>query len=135
LRDGNVFEAYEQFPTGIPIIFATAYDAFWMKAFENSGIAYLLKPYTFESFHKAFNKYLKLKHILNTPQNDFFNNLNNLLKGQPEALPAYKDFIAVKSGTAIYFLQVADIVVITADSGVAYAYDCHHKKHLLNQNS
>ena len=52
LRDGNVFEAYQQIHPDCPIIFATAYDQFWMNAFETSGIEYLLKPYTFTASKK-----------------------------------------------------------------------------------
>ena len=50
LRDGNVFEIYNQVKIDAPIIFLTAYDNFWMNAFETNGIAYLIKPFSFSRF-------------------------------------------------------------------------------------
>lgn len=135
LRDGNVFEAYQKYPTEVPIIFATAYDTFWMQAFETSGIAYLLKPYTFERFEQAFGKYLQLQRTLSAQQKDLFNQLTTLLKGHTQTARQFKEFVSVKSGNSIYFLQIAEILFIRADQGVLYAFDCSGKKHLLNQTS
>ena len=42
LLDGNAFEIYKEVSISCPIIFTTAYDQFWMNAFESNGIAYLL---------------------------------------------------------------------------------------------
>lgn len=53
LLDGNAFEIYDQVKISCPIIFTTAYDKFWMNAFETNGIEYLLKPFTLERFQKA----------------------------------------------------------------------------------
>ena len=39
LLDGNAFEIYNQVAITCPIIFVTAYDQFWMDAFESNGIA------------------------------------------------------------------------------------------------
>ena len=46
LLDGNAFEIYQQVSVACPIIFTTAYDRFWMDAFESNDIAYLLKPFS-----------------------------------------------------------------------------------------
>src|SRR5690554_8190675 len=43
LLDDNAFEIYRQVKVSCPIIFTTAYDRFWMEAFDSNGIAYLLK--------------------------------------------------------------------------------------------
>ena len=61
LLDGNVFEFLETEDVHVPIIFTTAYDQFLLKAFEKNGIAYLLKPFTFENFVAAMLKLEKLK--------------------------------------------------------------------------
>ena len=44
LLDGNSFEIYKQVPVRCPVIFTTAFDQFWMNAFECNGVDYLLKP-------------------------------------------------------------------------------------------
>jgi two-component SAPR family response regulator len=61
LRDGNVFEVYKDLSINCPIIFATAYNEFLVKAFEANGIEYLLKPYSFERFSNAWDKFIRLK--------------------------------------------------------------------------
>ncbi len=40
------------------VIFQTAYDAYALKAFDESAVDYLLKPFTFERFQKALEKAL-----------------------------------------------------------------------------
>lgn len=53
------------------VIYATAYDAFAIKAFDQSALDYLLKPYDADRIYAAL---LKIKHLVNTPslekQND-----------------------------------------------------------------
>ena len=62
LLDGNVFSFFGKFKITCPIIFATAYDEFLMKAFNENGIAYLLKPFDYEQFEQAMEKYKQLKN-------------------------------------------------------------------------
>ena len=52
LLDGNAFEIYDQVNISCPVIFTTAYDQFWMNAFESNGIEYLLKPFSQSRFQK-----------------------------------------------------------------------------------
>ena len=59
LRDGNVFEVYNDVSLNCPIIFATAYNEFLMNAFEANGIEYLLKTYSFERFTNAWDKFIR----------------------------------------------------------------------------
>jgi len=135
LRDGNVFEAYEQQEVRIPIIFSTAYDQFWMNAFETNGIEYLLKPYSFTRFEKAWNKYISMKNSFANNQDDIIKKLDAYYKNQQESKPVYKEYIPVKSKSSIYFLKVEDITFIKADYGVVFAFDSSNKRHTLNQNS
>ncbi|MCT4698899.1 LytR/AlgR family response regulator transcription factor [Tenacibaculum haliotis] len=135
LRDGNVFEIYNQIKINAPIIFISAYDTFWMNAFETSGIEYLLKPYSFARFEKAWYKYMSLKNKMEIKQTDIFNKLDAYYQSKLELKPVYKDFIPVKSNNGIYFLKVENIVFIQSDYGVLFAYDSANKKHLLNQTS
>ncbi|WP_394747556.1 LytR/AlgR family response regulator transcription factor [Spongiimicrobium salis] len=133
LRDGNVFEVYDQITLDCPIIFATAYDQFWMNAFETSGIEYLLKPYSFDRFEKAWQKYTSLKNKIGIGHNELFKKLDAYYQSKVAVKPIYKEYIPVKSSNSIYFLRVDDIVFIQADYGVVFAYDSANKKHLLNQ--
>ncbi|WP_196890451.1 LytR/AlgR family response regulator transcription factor [Aureivirga marina] len=133
LRDGNVFDVYSSLTIKIPIIFSTAYNNFWMHAFETNGIEYLLKPFTFERFEKAWNKFENLKENLQQNQQAIFKELDAYF--QERNKPVFKEFISVKSNTGIYFLKTEEIVYFQADYGVVFAFDMQGKKHLLNQNS
>lgn len=135
LRDGNVFEVYNQIKITAPIIFITAYDEFWMNAFETNGIEYLLKPYSFDRFKKALEKYDSLKSNLAEKQDDIFKKIDAYYQSKLDVQPVYKEYIPVKSSSGIYFLKVKDIVFIQADYGVVFAYDLTNKKHVLNQTS
>ena len=57
LRDGNAFEIFGEVQVPCPIIFTTAYNEYWMQAFESNGIAYLLKPFGREKFQMAWDKF------------------------------------------------------------------------------
>ncbi|WP_299674296.1 LytTR family DNA-binding domain-containing protein [uncultured Tenacibaculum sp.] len=136
LRDGNVFDVYNQINVDFPIIFATAYDQFWMNAFETSGIEYLLKPYSYSRFEKAWKKYLALINKKEVDHNDIFKRLDAYYQAKVNIKPAYKDYISVKSNNnEIYFLKVADIMFLQSDYGVVFAVDERNKKHLLNQGT
>jgi len=137
LRDDNAFEAYKKVNIKTPIIFITAYNQFWMEAFETSGIEYLLKPYSFERFEKAVDKYLNLKNSMTIGSNEnVLQKLDAYLTNQTIQTPkTYQEFIAVKSSQYTYFLKIDEVVYFQADYGIVVAYDVHNKKHILNQSS
>ncbi|WP_405606208.1 LytR/AlgR family response regulator transcription factor [Polaribacter sp. Asnod1-A03] len=135
LRDGNVFEIYNQIEITAPIIFITAYDDFWMNAFETNGIEYLLKPYSFNRFKKAFEKYSSLKRKLSITDNNIIQKIDAFYQNKMAQQTDYKEYIPIKSSSGIYFLKVADILFIESDYGVLFAHDSKNKKHILNQTS
>lgn len=53
----NGFELLEIIPNPPAVIFTTAHDIYAMKAFDVQAIDYLLKPFSFERFQKAVNKW------------------------------------------------------------------------------
>ena len=57
LLDGNVFELFGKVKVNCPIIFTTAYDQFLLQAFEQNGIAYLLKPFDYQKFASAMQSW------------------------------------------------------------------------------
>lgn len=56
----NGITMYKQLPFQPPIIFTTAYTDHAIAAFELDAIDYLVKPYSFERFEKAIEKYSRL---------------------------------------------------------------------------
>ena len=66
LGDGYSFEIFNSLPNSAPVIYCTAFNQHALQAFENNGIAYILKPYTRSTIKQALEKYRMLKQNFNT---------------------------------------------------------------------
>lgn len=128
LLDGNVFEFFEKEELTCPIIFTTAYDQFLMQAFEQSGIAYLLKPFTFENFVAAMKKLEKLKKNFAVSQIDFLREIQN------NAKPKYKERFVVKTRGGIQLIETKNISYFQIQDGILFAFDAKDNKFPLNEN-
>ncbi|QQD15590.1 LytR/AlgR family response regulator transcription factor [Sphingobacterium sp. UDSM-2020] len=56
LGDGLSFEIFDQVKVQAPVIFTTAFEDYALKAFQNQGYAYLLKPYDDDELQQALDK-------------------------------------------------------------------------------
>jgi len=56
LADGSSFEIFEKAKVDAPVIFATAYDEYALKAFKVNAIDYLLKPIKEEELRQAMER-------------------------------------------------------------------------------
>lgn len=131
LLDGSAFEIYQQTVISCPIIFTTAYDQFWMEAFDSNGIAYLLKPYSKERFQKAWDKYIMLRG-LSTDTDNTINNLTKLIAQNFQVKP-YKRRFTVHTTQGMYFIETGDILFFEANDGIILAYDKEGNQHLLHE--
>lgn len=130
LHDGTAFDIYKQVSVGCPIIFTTAYDQYWMNAFETNGIDYLLKPFSKDRFLKAWNKFLLLRK--SEKEKDIqLANLSRLIE-QNLSEKKFKKRFAVQNNQRIYLLEVDAIVLFEAKDGLVLAFDKEGKKHILN---
>ncbi|MFR9250728.1 MAG: LytR/AlgR family response regulator transcription factor [Alistipes shahii] len=57
LEDGSGFDIFERADITVPVIFITAYDSYALKAFENKGIDYLLKPFGLDDLRRAIDSW------------------------------------------------------------------------------
>ncbi|MCP1299162.1 LytTR family DNA-binding domain-containing protein [Chryseobacterium sp. S0630] len=133
LLDGNAFEIYDQVNISCPVIFTTAYDQFWMNAFESNGIEYLLKPFSQNRFQKAWDKFLLLGKTHSEPQ-DVLAKLQEMLNNN-HTQKNYKKRFTVSSHQALYFINTEEISFFGAEEGVVFAFDTAGKKHLLNEST
>ena len=142
LLDGNVFSLYEQFPVSCPIIFITAYDQFLLAAFRGNGIAYLLKPFSYEQLQAALGKYQRLCRSFgvapeSAPAPASPSLSAELVRELHQALcqvsqPQYKQRFSVRMSTGLYLLQVVDVAYVQADEGVSFAVDGAGKRYPLS---
>ena len=129
LIDGNAFEIYTKVDIKCPVIFTTAYDSFLMNAFETNGIEYLLKPFNFERFNKAWNKFKTL--LLNSGEDQLLKRINDLVNSKIKANPTYKNRFAVSKKSEMYFIEADDILYFKAEEGVIFAFDIKGNRHTL----
>jgi len=115
LLDGNVFDTLREDIIHCPIIFTTAYDSFYQEAFEQNGIAYLLKPLTYGKFNRAMEKYRNLGGGQEQ------RNWKELYEAVQKLQVSYKERLIVKSGGIMQLLHVQDVVCFTARDGKCVA--------------
>lgn len=133
LLDGNSFEIYDQVTLSCPIIFTTAYNQFWMNAFESNGIDYLLKPFSKNRFQKAWDKFSMFRNSPND-SNKLLNTLTNIIE-QNFAKKAFKKRFTVHNRQDICFLDTENISYFEANDGVIFAHDTSGKKHILSEST
>jgi two-component system, LytTR family, response regulator LytT len=138
LLDGNAFKLYDMRPVRCPIIFSTAYQQFMVEAFKGSGLAYLLKPYNYDLFSEAMNKFRDWfiqKQPSSAPtliDNQILQQLQNALSNTRKK--SYKERLTVKKAQGVFILPVAKIHYIIAEGNFTKAIDDTHQTHILSQN-
>jgi len=132
LLDGNAFEVFDRVAVSCPIIFTTAYNQFWMEAFEGNGIEYLLKPFGQDRFEKAWSKFIRLRGNEST-QNEVLERLQDLFAQQNQVKRQFKNRIKVPTPRGAYFLELEEIAYLIAENSVVKAVEIQGKSHLLQE--
>lgn len=111
----NGFEMLELVENPPPVIFATAFDEYAIRAFEQNTVDYLLKPYSQERFDRAMEKFM---HASGAPR------IQDVVDEASEN-PQQQNRIVVKDGSNIkiipvhkvQYLEAADdyVKIVTAD--------------------
>lgn len=123
LLDGNVFEVFETCKISCPVIFTTAYDQFLLQAFEENGIAYLLKPFDFEKFAGAMRKFETLENNFARANDAFLRELRESLQQ-----PRYKERFVIKTAGGIRLLETKQIVFVQMLNEIPFAFDAAGNK-------
>lgn len=132
LRDGNVFSFLERRHISYPIIFTTAYNEYWTNAFDSMGIGYLLKPYNFSRFQKAWQKFKQLSAKEGVSE-QLLQKLTDLVTAQ-EQKPVSKQRFGYKKGHGIAFVETEMISMIKAEEGALFIFDEHGNRLLSIDN-
>lgn len=117
LLDGTVFQSLELGLIHCPVIFTTAYDTFYQDAFDANGIAYLLKPVSYDRFQKAMDKFFR---ISGQRERNNWQLISELIS---QSQSKHKERILVKSGESMQLLELKNVVCIQTNGGVCTAYD------------
>ena len=128
LRDGHSFSIFEAVPINIPIIFVTAYDTFVLKAFEQNGIEYLLKPVSTEDLTRAVEKYKSLQlHFASHLPKKIVEDIRHNAQGKT------KTRILAKKGNERLPLLLSDVVFFYTKNKIVLAYDSSAKRYIIDK--
>lgn len=130
LLDGNVFESLRKVALRCPVIFTTAYNEYLTEAFKHSGIAYLLKPFSYEELDEAMQKYNMLRSNFLSVQQGLMKSLQ-----KKEEFRNYVQRLTVRKPDGIYILELERVVYFSADGPVIKAFDEYGKTWLLQESS
>lgn len=119
LLDGNIFEVFENHEINCPVIFTTAYNQFLLQAFEENGIAYLLKPFDFQKFAAAMRKFETLKSNFAAANNEFLREIRESFRFEPQ----YKTRFVIKTAAGIRLLETKQIAFIQMRDEIPFASD------------
>lgn len=126
LTDGLSFTIFEKVAFSCPIIFITAYDEYWQKAFESNSIDYILKPAKKEKLQAALDKFDKLRQ-------HFSANFQQLMDAHKESSGFKKRFL-VKQGNNLISVKAEEIAYCYAVNKLICMVDMQGKQYLLDDS-
>lgn len=131
LLDGDSFGVFRQLEVNCPIIFCTAYNRYMQEAFETSGIAYLVKPYSQEAFDKAMQKYDRLfsEKLAAQLNNGSLSIIEEMLRNSAKG---YKQRFSVKKRDGIVVKETSSIHLFQACGDFCTFVDVSGQKHSIN---
>jgi len=129
LGDGYSFEIFKELQTTTPVIYCTAFNQHALQAFENNGIAYVLKPYSKNTIKQALDKYQSLKKTFGLQQQVNYDNLLAAITGQtvkPQTL-------LVNFKNKIIPVKIADIAFFTIENKATSLMTLQNQQFAISQ--
>lgn len=127
LADGSSFEIFEKVAITAPVIFATAYDEYALKAFKVNAIDYLLKPI------KAAELEAAIKKVKDKPKKEEAG--NDLIEKLTEAgfIKKHKR-ILVRMGQAFKLVDLDQVAYFYSKDKISFAVMPGNKRYPLDQS-
>lgn len=113
LSDGTAFDLFRQTKIKSPVVFTTAYHQYITNAFDNNGIAYLLKPIKQEMVKNAFQNLERNREMFYSPGGHSSKIIEGMVTGK-----TYKSQFLVKQGQKLIPLKTSDINHFYCDGGL-----------------
>lgn len=126
LGDGNGFDIFHRVGINVPVIFITAYDSYALKAFENKGIDYLLKPFGREDLRRAIDKL----GLLSAGGPGTAERSEN---GSPAPETRYQERFLVQIGPRMRSVAIAEVAYFRADGKYLHMATLDGKDYLLDR--
>jgi two-component system LytT family response regulator len=128
----NGFEMLTKVSVMPMVVFATAYDQYAIRAFEENSVDYLLKPIENERLQKTI---ARVRHRVEASQseearNAHTNNLFQLLEKMQPRQPMHA--ISVKSGDRILLIPLTDVSHFEAEDKYVFLNTLDSQQYLVN---
>jgi len=127
LADGNSFNIFDLVEVHVPIIFATAYDQYAIRAFKHNSIDYLLKPIEEEELSLSLEKYNKSQ--LKTPAVDYQTLLSMMEQGPKDR---YQQRFIVTSGDKIKSIKIQDVAYFFGQKKYVFLITHDNRRHIID---
>lgn len=125
LEDGSGFDIFERADITVPVIFITAYNSYALKAFENKGIDYLLKPFGLDDLRRAIDKLGLLSG----------GGIASAEHGAPtQTPPVYQERFLVHMGARMRSVTTAEIAYFMADGKYLHLMTHDGKDYILDRS-
>lgn len=126
LSDGNCFEIFDQVQIQSPIIFATAYDEYALRAFEHHSIDYILKPLKKKDIERAI---AKLERLQSSSRSDD----QSASLTEDDSPLGGKRFL-VKVGSKINLIKIDDIAYFYSKDKITFAITREGRRFPINKS-
>ena len=127
LLDGQSFDIFDKVEVLSPVIFATAFEHYALRAFKVNSIDYLLKPIQKEEVKASIEKFKK-----NTRNTKGTSDINSLIKLLKKEKPIYKTRFLLKSGAKMTPITVDEIAYFRSEDKLSYIYSHKGLKYLTD---
>lgn len=118
LSDGESFKIFEKVEVTAPVIFTTAYDQYALKAFQTSGIDYLLKPIQEEEVRRAVDKW---RLLTGADKSDYKQKVDTLISEQRDERQSF-------------LVRFRDKLIPVSQNDIAYCYTSEEKVYAFGYN-
>ena len=112
LSDGLCFDIFEDLNIDCPIIFTTAFNEYWQKAFSTNSIDYLLKPISKQSLYKSIDQYVNIKSFYDESNKKVSNFIKNIELVEEKK----KERFLLRKGNKYELVNIVDLkYIVSAD--------------------
>lgn len=119
LGDGSSFDIFKRTVVTAPVIFITAYHNYALKAFENKGIDYLLKPFSEEDLQRAIDK-LGLLAEAGAKLEPLGDMLAATTEPPADTQPTYQERFLISMGARMKSVATTEIAYIRSEGKYAH---------------
>ena len=126
LADGNSFSIFDQVEVESPIIFATAYDQYAIRAFKHNSIDYLLKPIEKEDLAHSLEQFKQTQSQAQPID------VQSLIQSFNQKPTTYQQRFIVTSGEKIKSVSIGDVAYFFGQKKYVFLITQDNRRHIID---